>query len=285
MKLGQVSLRVKSLESMLAFYVEDMGLRMVQRFHNSYGDIVELGTGRQSAEPLIVLRHDPNARKSQRNAAGLYHYAVLLPNRRSLAAAYLSLGNAGVYFEGFADHLVSEALYLMDPEGNGIEIYSDRPRHQWKFDGEERLQMATLPLDIESLLLELSGESKEDLTAVFDGARIGHVHLKVTDTRRSLDFYQRILGLDLVLDWGSAVFLSVSGYHHHVGINTWESLGGPSFMNGCTGLEYFTISVPDRNFINEISSRLKEISQIHSQAPDQVLISDPDGIQLLIKAS
>lgn len=285
MRLGPIWLRVKSLDSMLSFYVNDIGLRVVQKPRKSNGEAVGLGTDQQSGEPLIVLMHDPNAEKSPPNAAGLYHYAILVPNRSSLAAAYLSLGKAGVYFEGFADHLVSEALYLTDPEGNGIEIYSDRPRHQWKFDVDGHLQMATLPLDTESLLSELSGKSKENLTSVFDGARLGHVHLKVTDIKRSVSFYHKTLGLDLVLDWGSAAFLSVSGYHHHVGMNTWESLGGTSFVKDRTGLEHFTISIPDRNFINEMSPELKEISYFHSRDSDQLFVSDPDGIKLLIRTS
>ena len=129
MTFGPVSLKVRDLGSMLSFYEKDLGLVALRRDK----EVVELSPSK-SAEPIIVLRHVPNAERAPDDAAGLYHYALLVPDRRSLAAAYLAIGNAGIIFDGFADHLVSEALYLTDPEGNGIEIYADRTRSHWKFD-------------------------------------------------------------------------------------------------------------------------------------------------------
>jgi catechol 2,3-dioxygenase len=217
------------------------------------------------------------------DAAGLYHYALLLPNRKSLAAAYLSLGRAGVLFEGHADHEVSEALYLADPEFNGIEIYADKPREQWKFDEDGKVEMATLPLDVDSLLREVSGMPQENVKAIPEGTRIGHVHLKVTDLGRSIAFYQEVLGLDLTRYYGSAAFLSVGGYHHHIGMNTWESLGGPARRGGWSGLESFTIEMPEAR-VNEVSSRLVDGSFAYSMDSNRLLLADPDGIELVIRA-
>ncbi len=281
MKMGPVSLRINDLDLVQSFYVKDIGLKVLRRD----GNIVELGAAGQSAEPLLILRHDPATEKAPHDAAGLYHLAILLPDRKSLAAAYLSLGNSGVLFDGFADHLVSEALYLTDPEGNGIEIYADRPRSEWKFDEDGGLQIGTQPLDIDSLSNELSGVPRDNLTAMPNGTRIGHVHLKVTELKRSINFYQGLLGLDLVSYWGSAAFLSAAGYHHHIGVNTWESLMGQTFKDGWAGLEHFTISIPDLDFVHKLSSRLHQNVPVAKQSPDEFLVSDPDGIKFLIQAS
>jgi catechol 2,3-dioxygenase len=278
--LGSVSLVVRDLEPMTNFYVKDAGLRM-KRIDDHY---VELHPSEESSEPLLILKHDPRAEKTPTDAAGLYHYAILLPSRKSLAAAYLSLGNAGVVFDGYADHLVSEALYLTDPEGNGIEIYADRPRSEWQFDEDRKVQMATQPLDIDSLLAEVSGIPKNGLNTFEDGAKVGHVHLKVTDITRSVTFYQQLLGMDVMSYWGSAAFLSVRGYHHHIGMNTWESLGGRSVKRGWAGLEYFTVNVTREDF-NNLLAKLSNSSIPYSQDPERLFVADPDGIDLLIKPS
>jgi catechol 2,3-dioxygenase len=181
--------------------------------------------------------------------------------------------------------LVSEALYLTDPEGNGIEIYRDRPRDEWKFDEDGKVQMATQPLDIDSLLKELGGTPQDALRAFPGRTRIGHIHLKVTDLGRSITFYQDLLGMDLMSYWESAAFLSAGGYHHHIGMNTWESLGGPPSKTGTTGLEYFTLKVSIEKMA-ELSSRFVDAGILHAQDSDGGLhTSDPDGIELLMKPS
>jgi len=218
MSFGPVSLRVKDLSSMLLFYEKELGLTAVRRD----GDVVELSPS-EGRLPILVLKHIPDLEKAPEASAGLYHYALLLPDRRSLAAAYLTIGNAGVVFDGYADHLVSEALYLNDPEGNGIEIYADRPSSKWKFDEDGQVDMSTQPLDIDSLLKEVAGVPQDSLKALPEETRVGHIHLKVTDLQRSLSFYRTVLGLDLMRYYGSAAFLSVGRYHHHIGMNTWEA--------------------------------------------------------------
>jgi len=279
MALGPVSLLVRDIDTMLEFYVGELGLRKSEL----NGQQVELRPGDQSLKPLLILGQDAKAEIPPMNAAGLYHYALLLPNRKSLAAAYLSLGKAGVAFEGHADHQVSEALYLADPEFNGIEIYADRPRDQWKFDEDGKVEMGTQPLDVDSLLGEVSGTSQENLKAIPEGTRIGHVHLKVTDLGRSIAFYHELLGLDLMRYYGSAAFLSMGGYHHHIGMNTWESLGGPVRRRGWSGLESLTIEMPEAR-AGELSSRLMDGPFVYSLESNRLLLQDPDGIELVIRA-
>jgi catechol 2,3-dioxygenase len=276
--LGPVSLVVGDLDSSLDFYVKCLGLRMKVLD----AERVELRSSEQSSDPLLILRHGPKIDTAPADAAGLYHYALVVPNRSSLAATYLSLGKAGVIFDGHADHLVSEALYLTDPEGNGIEIYADRPRNEWKYDEDGKVQMGTEPLDIDSLLRELTGTPQEGLTAIPGETRVGHVHLKVTDLGRSIAFYQGMLGLDLMSYWGSAAFLSVGGYHHHIGMNTWESLGGPTRSKGWSGIEFFAMKLPEKR-LSEISARLSESPFALSEDSGRLFVSDPDGIELLIE--
>lgn len=278
LQLGPIWLKAKDLDLMLSFYEHDWGLTVLRRD----GAIVELGAAK-SREPILVLRDSPNAEKPPQDAAGLYHYALLVPDRRSLAAAYISLGNAGVIFDGFADHLVSEALYLTDPEGNGIEIYTDRERERWRFDEDGHVDMATQPLDLDSLLKELPGPQRDNAKAIAGETRVGHVHLKVTDLQRSIAFYRTVLRLDLMRYYGSAAFLSAGGYHHHIGMNTWESLGGKPVSKSWAGLEQFTMNVPQEN-LKELSSVLAESPYVANQGAGQLFISDPDGIELVLTA-
>ena len=279
MTLGPVSLRVRDLSSMLSFYERDLGLVALRRDE----EVIELGPSK-SAEPIIVLRHLPSAESAPDDAAGLYHYALLVPDRRSLAAAYVAIGNAGIIFDGFADHLVSEALYLTDPEGNGIEIYADRARSHWKFDDDGQVNMSTQPLDIDSLLKEVTDTRPDGLKAIADGTKVGHIHLKVTDLQRSISFYRNVMGLDLMRYYGSAAFLSVGRYHHHIGMNTWESLGGTPVEKNWAGLEHATITVPREN-LNELSTMLADSPIAHREGNGQLFFSDPDEIALIVKPS
>lgn len=279
LRLGPVSLRVMDLGLILSFYEHDLGLTVLRR----EGNVVELGASK-AGKPILILRHVPDAEKPPPEAAGLYHYALLVPDRKSLAAAYISLGNAGIVFDGFADHLVSEALYLTDPEGNGIEIYSDRPRDHWKFDEDGQVNMATQPLDLDSLLKEVSSASRNNLKAFADETRVGHVHLKVTDLQRSMTFYRSFVGLDLMRYYESAAFLSAGGYHHHLGINTWESLAGKPVKRNWAGLESVTFTVPEENF-KGLTSRLSDNPYVFNQGSAQFFVSDPDEIELAFKGS
>jgi catechol 2,3-dioxygenase len=279
MEIGPLSLRVRDLDPMLEFYCKDLGLKMLRRDE----EIVQLGSSATNTTPLLMLRHDPEAEKAPLDAAGLYHFALLLPDRRSLAVAYLKIGDEGVVFDGYADHQVSEALYLTDPEGNGIEIYADRPRNEWKFDEDDQVQMATQPLDIDSLLKELSGAKGKELATIAEGTRMGHIHLKVTNLQRSLAFYRTTIGLDLMRYYGSAAFLSVGGYHHHLGMNTWESLDGPVMKKEWMGLEYIILNIPKEE-LSALASKLSDTPFLHGQSADQLFVTDPDEIEIVIRS-
>ena len=278
LKISHVCLRTKNLATMLSFYEGDLGLKTVQ----TSDGYTALGTD-ATREPIIILHQDARASSPPPNATGLYHYALLVPNRQSLAAAYLVLGGKGVVFDGYADHQVSEALYLSDPEGNGIEIYSDRPTTEWKFD-EGGVAMTTQPLDIDSLIKELPPGGREKLEAVAEGTSVGHVHLKVSDLQASIAFYRDALGFELMRYLESAAFLSAGHYHHHVGMNTWESIGGPAAQENWTGLEYFTLAIPDRQ-LNELFSRLSVHAMRQDNNSAKLFLSDPDNINLIFNAS
>ena len=286
MTIGSPTLRVKDLQKQLSFYENDLGLQVNRRYQTDDNlETVDLGFKgkfRDHSEPLLILKHDPNAKQAMHNFAGLYHFAILVPDRKNLAFAYSSIKNSKVHFDGFADHLVSESLYLHDPELNGIEIYSDKPQNKWQYDIEGYVIMDTLPLDLESLLSELSKDERENITFP-NGAKIGHMHLRVTNLERSVRFYQK-LGLDITYDWSAvgASFLSAGGYHHHLGLNTWHSLGGKTHVKGEAGLDVFEILVPDSSFLDILTKELEE----HVQKTDhnELLLSDPDGIIFVIKS-
>jgi catechol 2,3-dioxygenase len=248
MKIGPPTLRVRDLDGVLDFYENIFGL-VIDRRIDDHDDLetVELRVkaGANNSDPLLILKHDPNAKPVPNNFAGLFHFAILVPDRKSLAIAYSSIEQSQVQFDGFADHLVSESLYLNDPERNGIEIYRDKPSNEWTRDSKGHVIMDTLPLDMKDLLAETFDNQKPPATFP-NGARVGHIHLRVTDLERSVKFYSEKLGLDVSADWFAmgAMFLSAGGYHHHLGLNIWHSLAGTRHQTGDVGLDSFKINTP-----------------------------------------
>ena len=295
-KVGSPVLKVRDIDKIVMFYETKFGLQVKRRHQDDYGNAVyELGFVHidYPEDSLLQLHHDPNAKNASPHSAGLFHFAILVPNRESLASTYLALKNSGVYYDGFADNLVSESLYLRDPENNGIEIYRDRPARDWPRDSEGNIMMDTLPLNLQSVAAEIDRLESKNPVAFPIGARIGHMHLKVTNLERSIKFYHKILGFDITVDWSSmgAAFLSAGGYHHHVGMNTWHSMNGKVHSNDVLGLENFTITVPDISSFKRIRSAIKshhlsseEKQKEQKSYGNQLMVSDPDGIQIVIRS-
>ena len=295
MTIGPPTLRVQDIQSTLDFYEKDLGLKVQRRFRDLTDglDLVQLAF-QNSLDTILFLKNDPDAKRTPHNFAGLYHYAVLVPDRKSLASTYLAIGKRGVVYEGFADHGFSESLYLHDNERNGIEIYADRPRDVWpqwdqmisalKAGDPHALDAMQQPLDLGSLIRELGGDERARPSSFPLGARIGHMHLRVTNLERSVKFYHEKLGFDVGAYFPEigAAFLTVAGYHHRLGLNTWHSLNGKTREKGEVGLESFLLNIPDRTTIREIGEQLK--SSVSNIGDSEVSVVDPDGIQIVIRA-
>ncbi len=294
MQLGPPTLRISRLQRTLSFYENDLRLDVKGKHQDPEDalDMIELGF-HDSKKPLLILKHDPNAKSTPHDFAGLYHYAVLVPDRKSLASTYVAIGNSGVVYEGFADHTVSESLYLDDEERNGIEVYADRPRNTWTpfmemmmrggSGGIQSMFSLNKPLDFDSLLRELNGDERNNPVAFPTGVRIGHIHLRVTNLERSVKFYHEKLGLDIIghLPAIGAAFLSVGGYHHHIGMNTWHSQNGKPHQRGEAGLENFTINLPDQASIDTLAKQLG--SSVTARDADHLRVLDPDGIEIVVR--
>jgi catechol 2,3-dioxygenase len=283
--MGPPTLRVRDIQKQMTFYKDMLNMQENHRYSEDGLDIIELGFKEkfiQYREPLLILKHDPDAKETSHNFAGLYHFAILVPDRKSLASAYVSLARSNIPFDGFADHLVSESLYLHDPEQNGIEIYRDKPKNTWQYDKNGHVVMDTLPLHLESVVSEL--ESDDIDTTFPNGAKIGHIHLRVRNLQNSSGFYQR-LGFDLTSDWSKmgANFFAAGGYHHHVGTNVWHSLNGKKHTKDEAGLDLFRIYVRKDSVIDVLEQELKE--HVKKRDKKELLLSDPDGIQVLIKSN
>jgi catechol 2,3-dioxygenase len=269
-KIGSVHLSVADLERSSRFYTELLGFRPAGQRN---GDLELTADG---VTPLVVLREQPDAPPKPTRTTGLYHFAILTPSRSDLARSFWHLLEAGYGLQGAADHLVSEALYLADPDGNGIEIYADRPREAWPRRGD-RVHMATEALDAEGLLAELN----ED-TRAWDGlspeTRVGHVHLHVADLHRAQTFYCDGLGFEVVARYGAAaIFVSAGGYHHHIGLNTWAGLGAPPPPLGSLGLRFYTIRLPSPQAVERSVEHLKASGVQIDEGGEGIELQDPSG--------
>ena len=236
--IGYVRLQVSNLKRSLHFYENLVGLKRAIHLGNT---VVLSASGK--APYHVILTERPGARPKPARASGLYHVAIRFPNRRELAKVFRRLYAHDTEFQGFSDHLVSEAIYLADPDENGIELYVDRPRAQWVMQ-EDQVQMATLPLNLDSLLGELR-EGDSDADPIDSNTDIGHVHLHVSDLHAADEFYNGLLGFDVTQrSYPGALFLSAGGYHHHIGANTWAGRGVPPPPNDAVGLLAFGFLSP-----------------------------------------
>jgi len=253
--MGPVTLAVSNLDQMVDFYRGGLGLQLLAENKGT------ATLGRQG-RPVLVLDQDGTLAHAPAGAAGLYHTAFLFPEAAELASVVASVARQYPgQFQGSSDHLVSEAFYFGDPEGNGVELYIDRPRDQWQISPNGEVQMATLALDPNAFLRAHLTESGAE--AVSDTpAEVGHVHLKVGSIAAAREFYVDTVGFEVTFEFGSqALFVSAGGYHHHLGMNTWESRGAGE-RTPALGLGEVTIALPDteaqpaRDALGALSERL-----------------------------
>jgi catechol 2,3-dioxygenase len=270
-RLGPVLLQTADLGRSVDYYARVLGLHPLERRSReatlaAQGDLI----------PLVRLRERSGAIPiPRRGRLGLYHFAVLLPDRASLGQFAAHLASLGQY-AGMADHLVSEAFYLTDPDGLGIEVYADRPRETWTVRGG-KLAMATDPLDLEGLAKAAAGRTWEGAPP---GTRIGHIHLYVDDLARAGEFYHVGLGLDRIsLDFPGALFLSAGGYHHHLGTNTWAA-GAPKASEGDARLLEWTIHLPDQESVEAAARSLGGTGQQVTRSGADAVATDPWGTNL-----
>jgi catechol 2,3-dioxygenase len=277
--IGPVCLTVADLDREREFYERAIGLRVLGDEGDADGSTLRLGADGTVAIELIG---DPDAPPRRRGTTGLFHLAILVPSRADLASALRRVVGAGGPLAGASDHLVSEALYLADPEGNGIEVYRDRPREEWRrVDGQ--IEMATLPLDLDSLLAEQrEGESPHAPART----RIGHVHLHVADLAAAEEFYAGVLGLDVtVRGYPGALFLSAGGYHHHIGVNTWAGEGAPAPPPGSRGLRRFEILLPGTADLEAAERRLRDAEVEARRDGEGVHTADPSRNGIVLTAT
>jgi catechol 2,3-dioxygenase len=268
---GSVHLTVSDLERSLAYYRSAIGLEALERENGR----ASLGAGTRE---LLVLVEQPGARPAY-GFTGLYHYALLVPERPDLARWLAHAARDRISLVGLSDHFVSEAIYLSDPDGHGIEIYCDRSRDVWQ--GKVDARMTTLPLDVQSLLRELDDPDTEPFDGLPGGTVMGHVHLKVASIPETVGFYRDVLGFGLMAQLGpQAAFLAAGGYHHHVGTNTWESAGASPPPAGTAALRHATLVLPDAGERDRVLERVERAggpTREDTEGDGLPLILDPSG--------
>ncbi|MDQ0157645.1 VOC family protein [Robertmurraya andreesenii] len=273
--VGQVHLKVQNLEHSIAFYEEVIGFKVLQKT-DKVADLTADGK-----TVLLTIEQPNHVIPKQPRTTGLYHFALLLPRRADLGRVLKHLLQVGYPLQGASDHLVSEAIYLADPDGNGIEIYSDRPASTWIWRDFE-VMMATEPMDAEGVLAEGQGEPWESLPP---DTVMGHIHLHVSELSKTEEFYTKGLGLEVVTRYGGqALFISSGKYHHHIGLNTWNGVGAPPPPENSVGLESFTLVLPSEEVRANIVTSLKKMGASVTEEKGEFVTSDPSGnrIKLLV---
>lgn len=272
--VGHSHLIVKDLPLVSGYYQSMLGLNVIER--HASGEALGVG-----AIPLLTLTTQGNAQRAPRTAAGLFHTAFLVPSRMELALWLRHAAANNVVLDGASDHLVSEAIYLSDPEGNGIEVYADRPHDEWKFHPDGGVEMATLRLNLQALH-DSAPEGRWGGMA--DGTAIGHIHLQVGNIPEADAFYRDVLGLKVMARYPGASFFATGSYHHHVAANIWNSRGAQARADGMTGLSDYTLHFNDKAALNKAVAAL-EAHQIPTEKRDGGLfLRDPWGIGVTLSA-
>ena len=264
--IGTTYLTVADLERSTHYYQHHIGLQL----HHQEGNTASLGVG---AEDLLVLQEQPGARHLQ-GVTGLYHFAILVPNRHELGRTLRHLIETETPLGGFADHAVSEAIYLSDPDGHGIEIYRDRPEAEWpRVNGQ--IDMTTIQLNIPEILALVKNDQTA-WTGLAEGTILGHIHLHVSDLKQAVAFYRQVLGMDLITYYGDmAAFVSYNGYHHHVGLNTWAGVGAPPPPPEAAQLRWYQLRLPDAAALLTIIQRAQAYNWPVQSQGSGFFIQDP----------
>lgn len=275
--VGAVHLRVNDLDTARKFYTRMLGLTA------HIAESGELVLSADGATPLLVIQEDKAAPPRDERTTGLYHFALLLPDRAELGRLVKNIASTRYQFDGLVDHTISEAAYLTDPEGNGIELACDYPRESWGDWAAVSPATMNKPMDVARMMREADALAKP-----WDGiapmTRMGHVHLHVRDVDEALRFYEDVLGFDVMARLGSAAaFISAGGYHHHLGLNTWAGPRAP--QPGAVGLRHFTIVYPDDAELTRMLSRVRDAGVTIEQANAGTFATDPTGNRVLLKVA
>jgi catechol 2,3-dioxygenase len=283
--VGAVALTVADLGRSKDFYTRVLGMSEL-----GAADGGSLTLGGPDGVALLELTANPDAPPRDPRQTGLFHFAVLVPSRLDLARALVGLASSRWPLSGASDHLVSEALYLNDPDGNGIEIYRDRSRAEWPYDANGTIEMATLALDLDDLVGELGreggrGGAERPSWELAAGTRMGHVHLQVAALAEVEAFYAGVLGFDVtVRGYPGALFVAAGGYHHHIGLNTWNSRGHSAPPAGALGLASFEVQTGSAAGLDAVLERVSRAGLAVKQTPAGLLVADPSGNRVRLTA-
>lgn len=271
-KIGHIQIRVNNLERSEVFYTEVLGFKVLTRSDHT----VELTVN--GTEPLVILEQLAEEYVQARRAfAGLYHFAILVPDRASLGLVLRNMSQSGIQI-GQGDHLVSEALYISDPDNNGIEIYRDRPRDEWEWDASGHVVMTTDPVDVEGLVNASADLPWNGLPA---DTIMGHLHFHVSDLKKAEEFYAHILGFEITCVYGGqALFAGAGGYHHHIGMNTWAGVGALNAPKVAPGISYYTLVLPNEQSRAEVLDRVRSAGLALEQQGEAWVLKDVSDVEV-----
>lgn len=276
--LGAVTLAISNLERSIAFYSRIIGLKVLTPTTDANPKSAALGVGET---PLLHLIEIPNARRQPTHSTGLFHIAILLPSRPDLGRFLINVirNQSTISQLGSSDHLVSEAIYLNDPDGNGLEVYRDRPRSEWQWNGA-MVKMDTIALDADGIIASVP-DPNTPYAGMPEGTVIGHMHLRASDLAQGKAFYVDTVGFDVITNYPGALFVSAGGYHHHLGMNIWQSQDAPPPAADSVGLREFTIVIPGQEALRAMSDRLTKTGYPVLDAQETSFVTrDPWGNQV-----